>query len=284
MWTFYRWSGLAFRAFVTLLKVNLGQKLWLFLEFQPQKIKSRWRLKTFFEKWICWWYFQRLDIETTAQFSKKKKPLASFMCSLWWHVLRQALWQRSWVLVRWFHPPSCHIHVFYTIRICFLSTNTAENLSCSFSRRFYITEAICSITSNKSHRLSPPPHSRTSGSLLWPSVCNLLLRITNDPNNLSSSKTQIFLLDRTPRDCHYLSEGVRKQVFYLFNGSSFQKLGFTSVLRLPHFSFLLRLFFVFLNPVPSLFRNNQLWQVSQSQDPFSIAVCFFFFLAVIHHN
>lgn len=62
-----------------------------------------------------------------------KPSMASFMCL---QILQQALGQRSQALVRQLHQ-SFFLHIVYTIRIHFVSTNTADNSSCSFSRRCY---------------------------------------------------------------------------------------------------------------------------------------------------
>lgn len=134
---------MAFRAFVTLLKVNLGQKLWLFLESQLQKIKSRSRLTTFFKKRI-----QRLD---TTQFSLKKTDSSGFFYVLTVVTYTQRSFRAeepgaSEVLSSIF----CH-HTFYTTRIRFLSTHTVA-LS---QEGVFHHERICLIASNKFHHLSP---------------------------------------------------------------------------------------------------------------------------------
>lgn len=156
----------------------------------------------------------------------------------------------------------CH-HTFYTTRIRFLSTHTVA-LS---QEGVFHHERICLIASNKFHHLFPhlqilliQAHQGVYSDLLY-----VATKFTSDPNNLSSTKTHIFLLARKPGGSHFQSEGVKKQVFYLFfmvvNSRSCASLLFYICLIS---AFSLRKFFFFLNPVPSLCRTIQHLQVSQS--------------------
>lgn len=107
-------------------------------------------------------------------------------------------------------------HILY-YKNMFLVYKHSRQLRLLFLKKvLYITEISSSLPT-----FIDPPDSRTPGSLLWPPVCNWLLKFPSDPNSPSSTKTLILLLARTPGGSYFQHEGMRKQVFYRFYGRLF---------------------------------------------------------------